>query len=187
MDCPQCRRCIIEIVVAEQVMASGTILRERNRYLVRPQFATRPRPPSVVPIELVNDYVEASAVLQVSPMASAAISRRCLQHYLQKQGFNNHNLCDQIRAATDSGKLPEYIVSDLDAVRVVGNFAAHPMKDQHTGEVLPVEPGEAEWLLDVLEALFEFSYVGPANAKKRHASLQTKQQAAGKKATTPKK
>jgi hypothetical protein len=46
------------------------------------------------------------------------------------------------------------LASAVDAVRNVGNFAAHPIKSKSTGDVLDVEPGEAEWLLDALERLF---------------------------------
>lgn len=41
-------------------------------------------------------------------------------------------------------------------MRNIGNFAAHPLKDTSTGEILPVEAGEAEWNLETLEALFDF-------------------------------
>jgi hypothetical protein len=33
----------------------------------------------------------------------------------------------------------------LDAIRTIGNFAAHPIKSTSSGEIVDVEPGEAEW------------------------------------------
>ena len=63
--------------------------------------------------------------------------------------------------------LPSHIADSLDAVRNIGNFAAHPAKSQATGEVVPVEPGEAEWTLDTLEELFDFYFVSPARTKAR--------------------
>jgi len=68
----------------------------------------------------------------------------------------------------------------LDAVRNIGNFAAHPMKSQSTGEIVPVEPGEAEWNLDVLESLFDFHFVAPAKTKARKDALNKKLKDAGK-------
>ena len=62
----------------------------------------------------------------------------------------------------------------------IGNFAAHPIKSKHTGEVLPVEPGEAEWNLDVLESLFDFYYVQPATLKAKKDALSKKLKEAGK-------
>ena len=50
------------------------------------------------------------------------------------------------------------IMKAVDAIRNIGNFAAHPLKDMTTGIIANVEPGEAEWSLDVLEALFDFVY-----------------------------
>ncbi len=54
------------------------------------------------------------------------------------------------------------------------------MKSTSTGEILPVEPGEAEWNLDVLEALFDFYYVQVAVAAKKKAALNAKLADAGK-------
>jgi hypothetical protein len=68
----------------------------------------------------------------------------------------------------------------VDAVRNIGNFAAHPIKATATGEVLPVEPGEAEWNLDVLEALFDFFFVQPAVIKRKRDALNKKLASAGK-------
>jgi hypothetical protein len=53
-------------------------------------------------------------------------------------------------------------------------------KSTTTGAIIDVEPGEAEWNLDVLESLFEFYFVGPAAAAKRKSQLNTKLKAAGK-------
>jgi hypothetical protein len=68
----------------------------------------------------------------------------------------------------------------IDAVRQIGNFAAHPIKSKHSGELLDVEPEEAEWNLDVLEALFDFYYVQPAKVAKKRDSLNAKLKDAGK-------
>jgi hypothetical protein len=43
-----------------------------------------------------------------------------------------------------------------------------------------VEPGEAEWNLDVLESLFDFYFVQPALHAKRKAALNPKLKEAGK-------
>lgn len=80
----------------------------------------------------------------------------------------------------DSGKLPSHVAEAIDAVRNTGNFAAHPMKSQSTGEIVPVEAGEAEWNLDVSEALFDFYFVQPGLLKKKKDALNAKLQEAGK-------
>ena len=76
--------------------------------------------------------------------------------------------------------MPSWLAENLDAVRVVGNFAAHPVKSTHTGDVVEVEPGEAEFLLEVIEGLFDFYFVLPKRAEKQRAALNEKLQGAGK-------
>jgi hypothetical protein len=54
------------------------------------------------------------------------------------------------------------------------------MKTTNTGEIVEVEPQEAEWLLSLLEQLFDFYFVQPARAQARRDALNAKLQAAGK-------
>jgi hypothetical protein len=103
-----------------------------------------------------------------------------LQAVLRENGFAQKDLAPAIQATLDSKTLSSPIADNLDAIRNIGNFAAHPMKDSNTGQILPVEPHEAGWNLDVLEELFDFYYVQPEKAKKRRAALDAKLAAAGK-------
>jgi len=68
----------------------------------------------------------------------------------------------------------------IDAIRNIGNFAAHPIKSKQTGQIIPVEPGEAEWNLDVLESLFDFYFVAPEKLKEKRDELNKKLQEAKK-------
>ena len=45
---------------------------------------------------------------------------------------------------------------------------------------MEVEPGEAEWNLDVLEALFDFYFVQPSILQAKLAALNAKLKEAGK-------
>lgn len=152
-----------------------------NSYPIRPKGASRPPCPIEVPAKIAADYNEACLVLLDSPKASAALSRRCLQNILRETaGVKHSDLSKEIQEVLDGGKLPTYLANTIDAVRNTGNFAAHPLKSQATGEIIEVEPGEAEWNLDVLEALFDFYYVQPDNIAKKRAALDTKLATAGK-------
>lgn len=149
--------------------------------LVRPKGITRTPPPVEVPQEFVEDYMEACLILSDSPKASAALSRRCLQHILREKGdFKGRTLDAEIQMALDSKTLPPYISESIDAVRNIGNFAAHPIKSQQTGEILPVEPEEAEWNLEVIEMLFDFYFVQPEKTRLKKESVNQKLQEAGK-------
>lgn len=151
-------------------------------YLARPKnIARSPLPPEVEDPQIVADYNESSLVLSDSAKASAALSRRTLQHILrEKAGVKHSDLSKEIQEVLDSNRLPSDIAENLDAVRNIGNFAAHPMKTTRTGEIVDVEPNEAEWNLEVLEQLIDFYYVRPAVAKKKRDELNTKLESLGK-------
>ncbi|HRI60526.1 MAG TPA: DUF4145 domain-containing protein [Saprospiraceae bacterium] len=150
-------------------------------FLIRPKGISISPVPSEVPTEIAEDYIEACLVLSDSPKASAALSRRCLQHILrEKGGFIARTLDAEIQMALDSKTLPTYLADSVDSVRNIGNFAAHPIKSQQSGEILPVEPGEAEWNLEVIEMLFDFYFVQPERTRLRQEALNQKLQEAGK-------
>jgi Domain of unknown function (DUF4145) len=152
-----------------------------NDVLIRPKAPNRtPISPQVNP-DVAQDYLEACLVLADSPKASAALSRRCLQSILrEKGGVKKGDLANEIQQVLDGGKLPSYIEESIDAVRNIGNFAAHPGKSVSTGGIVTVEPGEAEWNLEVIEMLFDFYYVQPAAVKARRDALNAKLADVGK-------
>jgi hypothetical protein len=149
--------------------------------MVWPKGISRAPLPLVVPPKIAGDYKEACTVLADSANASAALSRRCLQAILKEHlGAKTKDLFDQIDEVIAPGKVPTHIAEGLHAVRNIGNFAAHPMKSTTTGTIVDVEPGEAEWNLDVIEMLFDFCFVQPALAAKRKAELNEKLKQIGK-------
>lgn len=178
--CPSCNRLVLKLV--SYLMTAGVIHWNipQTWRLIRPKASNRPVPPSV-PEEFAEDFKEACLVLPDSPKASAALSRRCLQHLLREVAKVKHqDLAREIQEVLDSGKLPSYIADAIDGVRNIGNFAAHPLKSTATGEVMPVESGEAEWNLDVLESLFDFFFVHPDLMKKKRNALNAKLKEVGK-------
>lgn len=95
-------------------------------------------------------------------------------------GFAQHDLAKAIDAALLSKTIPGQLARNLDAIRNIGNFAAHPTKDTNSGAIVEVEPEEAEWNLEVLEGLFDFYYVQPAIDQAKVVALNAKLAAAGK-------
>ncbi|OHE71939.1 MAG: hypothetical protein A2007_05620 [Verrucomicrobia bacterium GWC2_42_7] len=149
--------------------------------MVYPKAISRGGCPKEVPQEFANDYFEACSVLSDSPKASAALSRRCLQLLLRDVAKVKHSTLEkEIQEILDSQKVPSHITDIIDAVRQIGNFAAHPIKSKSSGEIVPVEPGEAELNLDVLEALFDFYFTQPAKTQARKNALNIKLKDAGK-------
>jgi hypothetical protein len=164
--CPSCRKPTIDIAVGN------------DRFRVYPRASARSVPVEV-PAELAKDYSDASLLLAHSPPASAALSRRCLRDLLRSRaGTTKPYLADQIEEVLASGALPAELADTLGAVRYLGNFAAFPMKSETPGEIFDVEPHEAEWTLDVLEALFHFYFVAPAALKAKKDAMNAKLQKA---------
>lgn len=182
--CPACERYIISLF--ENYRPYGPYNGERyyhnsRELMCHPKSTARSPLPACVESPFRDDYLEACATLVDSPKASAALSRRCLQAILREKAMTTKkDLAPQIQEVIDSGKLPSHIAESLDAIRNIGNFAAHPIKSTSTGEIIEVEEGEAEWNLDVLEALFDFYFVQPDILKRRKAALNEKLKKAGK-------
>ncbi len=180
--CPSCDKLIARLGKAKGQIAKA--LDQLGYYewvLVEPRSISRAPLPPEVPLEFTNDYRDACLTLTDSAKASAALSRRCLQNLLaEKAGTTKKNLVDQIQEVIDSKQLPSYLSEALDAVRNIGNFAAHPIKSKSTGEIVEVEPGEGEWNLDTLEGLFDFYFVSPEILRKKKEKLNKKLKDAGK-------
>ena len=152
---------------------------DNHPQLIYPRNVNRPPVPKEVPGHIAQDYNEAALVIDLSPNASAALSRRCLQTVLIEAGqAKERDLAKQIDEVSED--LPGYLSDSLHAVRQIGNFAAHTQKSQITGAILDVEAGEAEWNLDVLDELFDHFYVKPALQQMKKQSLNQKLQEAGK-------
>ena len=146
--------------------------------MVCPLGSSRPPCPEEVPEQIANDYKEACLVEPLSKKAAAALARRCLQHILYDQGFKKRDLNDEIDAVMPT--LPSHLSEAIDAIRRIGNFATHPIKYKNTGEIVEVEDGEAEWVLDVIKELFDHFYVAPLRLKAMRETLNKKLEDSGK-------
>jgi len=177
--CPQCRGATIDVG-----LRSTTSLVYYQAIRAYPRGGPFPPPPPEVPATIASDYIEANEVLPISPKASAALSRRCLQAILASQGYTQKDLVKQIEAALGEinpvKALPLALRENIDAIRNFGNFSAHPITDKTTLQVVEVEEGEAEWCMQLLVDAFEHFYVGPAKAAARRVALAEKLAAAGK-------
>ena len=181
--CPECTKIVIRLLAGSPLFNGGI---PQNLSYILTTFQAWPRGAAVccppeVPRDVSTDFAEACNVLPISAQASAALSRRCLQHTLVNYGgATGSDLQKQIENFISTKNPPSYIADQLHAVRQIGNFAAHPQKDLVTGEILPVEPGEAEWNIEVLQSMFDFQFVKPAQQAKRIKEFNEKLKAAGK-------
>lgn len=180
--CPNCENLIVLLQNGlVETKGNAFFMSElRSEELLYPRSGARPLPPEVCEPER-SDFAEAVAVLPVSTKASAALSRRLLQHVLRERfKIKPSSLDKEIEDFLKLPGVPSHVMEAVDGVRNIGNFAAHPIKNTNTGEIVDVEPGEAEWLLEVLEALFDFTFTQPVRLQQRKDELNKKLATLGK-------
>jgi len=176
--CPECRNNIFTL----QCFYEDA---EVVKLLVYPKAIFRDPVPKEVPEIYAEDYTEACLILADSPKASAALSRRCLQLIIRDElKITRNTLFKEIDEVIKQKKLSTSLNEAIDDVRKIGNLAAHPKKNKNTGEIVPVEIGEAEWNLETLERLFDYLFVQPETIKQRRAELYKKIEEADKKPST---
>lgn len=188
--CPSCKEPIVRLGVIQSYGQDGSgrtvsyHLSDTKSFMAYPKFPRRSTVSDAVPTSFKADYQEACDVLAISAKASAALSRRVLQGILNEQGYKSSNLAKQIddllQETNPQKVIPTGVRNTVDAVRNFGNFAAHPISDKTSLQVIDVEPNEAEWCLEIIEALFDHYYIGPAESGKRLAALNQSLQKAGK-------
>lgn len=177
--CPNCQKMVLFLLLKDEDVAFGT--KTIMSFMAYPKGISRSPLSPDVPEKFAQDYKEACLVLNDSPKASAALSRRCLQTIIREVAkIKKSDLYTEIGALLESKSLPPHLAENVDAIRVLGNFAAHPIKSTSSGEIVDVELGEAEWGLDVLEGLFDFYFIQPAQSKRKREALNKKLEEAGK-------
>ena len=185
-NCPSCSLVIVWIIRAQADQRPHPIERPLpggwHVTLIRPKHPGRVPISPEVPPEFTEDYLDACNVIADSPRASAALSRECLQHILREKAEVKHpdNLAKAIQEVIDDPTVPSDLRDSLDIIRNIGNFSVHPSKSLRTGEIVDVEPGEAEWCLEVIEMLFDFYFVRPADIRRRREDLKKKLAEMGK-------
>lgn len=132
---------------------SGDIVDEK--YLIYPKSNAK-QYPEYVPQSIRKDYQEAFEILNISPKASATLSRRCIQGMIRDtQGIHAGNLASEINQL--EGKIPPDQWAAIDAARKLGNIGAHMEKD--TSIIVDIDPEEAKLLLDLVEYLIYEWYI----------------------------
>jgi hypothetical protein len=177
--CPACDRVAIFLDEWTYVPSGpGEATRRTiNNHQLWPRGASREPVPQQVPEVYASLAHEAALILNDSPRASAALSRRCLQQLLRDElnvSVRSKKLGDEIQHVLDNKLVPSYLADSLHTFRDIGNLAAHSTKNEATGEIVDVEPGEAAWTLNVLDGMFDFLFVEPAKATARKAALDAR-------------
>jgi hypothetical protein len=136
---------------------------DRHRAIGEPLMNWQLRPsshalvfPDYLPKPIVDDYNEACVIRDLSPKASATLSRRCLQGIIRDYwGISKSRLVDEINELKE--KIDPSTWQAIDAVRSIGNIGAHMEKDINL--VVEVEPQEAQLLIGLIEILVKDWYI----------------------------
>ncbi len=129
-----------------------------------PESSGKPQP-EYIPVALRTDYQEACRIRELSPKASAALARRCLQGMIRDFcGIAKGTLNAEITALEElvaqdkapRGVTPESVEA-IDHVRKIGNIGAHMERDINL--IIDIEPDEAQLLIELVETLFDEWYV----------------------------
>lgn len=125
--------------------------------------------PKYIPKAIQDDYYEACRIKDLSPKASATLSRRCLQGMIRDfWDIQKQRLIDEINDLED--KIDPLVWQAIDAVRSVGNIGAHMEKDIDV--IIDVEPKEAQLLIGLIEQLIDDWYVERYEKEKKLKAIQ---------------
>jgi hypothetical protein len=126
--------------------------------------------PDYIPEPIRKDYSEACKIRQMSPNASATLSRRCLQGMIRDfWGVTDKaTLKKEIDAIKD--RVQPEVWDGIEVVRKMGNIGAH--MDNDINVIVEVDTGEAEKLIGLIEILIEEWYVARYTRISRLESLK---------------
>lgn len=154
--CPNCKETTIKILgIGEDVKDTTLSFKPRSFAIIFPKY---------IPESIRKDYEEASLIVELSPKASATLSRRCLQGMIRDfwNVKNKRNLYEEINAIED--KVTPEVSRVLKGLKDLGNIGAHMEKDINL--IIDIDHGEAEKLIKLIEYLIKEWYIN------RHESEQ---------------
>lgn len=125
--------------------------------------------PEYIPKAIVMDYEEACLIRDLSPKASATLSRRCLQGIIRDfWQIKPGRLIEEIENIKE--RVDPLVWEAIDSVRKVGNIGAHMEKDINL--IVEVEPNEAQLLIGLIETLIREWYIARKERQKRLSEIK---------------
>ena len=169
--CPNqdCRRFTLTAAISQsQDVGPRTVIGDQLRFWSLVPESQAKIFPSYVPQVILEDYREACLIKDLSPKASATLSRRCLQGMIRDfWKVNPSRLVVEIAAIQT--KVDALTWDAIEAVRKLGNIGAHMEHDINL--IIEVDPDEANLLIKLIETLISEWYVNSEERKLTMASL----------------
>lgn len=164
--CPNCGQYTIT------ANGTGDKVKDIKNLHIRPQSFAK-QFPKYIPETIRQDYEEACAIVNLSPKASATLSRRCLQGMIRDfWKISKSSLYEEITAL--NGKIPVDLWDSINSLRQLGNIGAHMEKD--TNIIIDIEPNEASALIQLIEHLMKEWYINREERKTLLSNIITTNQ-----------
>lgn len=158
--CPSCKKLSIK------ADSFGSETGSFSTDLLPNSFATQF--PDYVPESIRNDYSEACAIVNLSPKASATLSRRCLQSLIRDfWGIKKNTLYQEITELQNHVSAEQWRV--LNALRNLGNIGAHPEADVNL--IIDINPDDALKIIKVIELLIKQWYIERHEQQKLYSEV----------------
>ena len=142
---------------------------------IYPRYATARKLHEFIPYQYAELFRESEEVNNISPRASATLSRHLLQMLLHEElHIHKRNLEEELKELEGMNNVPSKLVSMLQIMRKIANFGAHPKKSTNSNEIVEVEEGESAIMLDLLEEVFDYIFVKPKQQEDFLKTIQEK-------------
>lgn len=160
IHCPNCKDYSIDVSgIGDKVKGYSCHLKPNSLARIFPDY---------IPPAIRSDYEEACAIVNLSPKASATLSRRCLQGMIRDfWDIKKSRLIDEIVALQD--KIPSGQWKVIDSIRRIGNIGAHMEKD--IGLIIDIDPNEAQKLIKLIEHLLGQWYINKHEQELLYADI----------------
>ncbi len=149
------------------------LVKRRGSYINKIYPDPLPKPiPEKTPDFLQDDLKEAYLCLAAGAYRAAGVmARRALQLCCIKKGAPGKNLHEQIDWLLNEQIITKDLKESAHEVRLTGNDAAHPPKNNSKDESVSKE--DAEDILELLESFIEVLYIMPALTEERRQKRNT--------------
>lgn len=179
--CPECENLIIKLLhgkkcVHEDFTGIDFVLQNKDREdIIYPKFPNTKTLSQYIPEKYAQVYKESEQVNNISPRASATLSRYLLQMILHEElKISKKNLAEEIEELETKSNVPTELITMLQVMRKVANFGAHPKKSTNSNEIIDVEKGESDVMLELINQLFDFVFVRPKMQQKYLDDIKAK-------------
>lgn len=143
-----------------------------NDKMVYPISKTAPNPNEDLPSEIKEDFEEARDIVERSPRAACALLRLCIEKICNEQIRGSGDLNEKIKKLVGQG-LDSRIQKSLDAVRVIGGEAIHPLTMD-----LKDNPNTAKSLFNIVNVIADWAYTQKKNIDSIYEDLPSEKKEA---------